>query len=304
MTFLKTKMCKNNFLFLTLPLVILIGCSILEKHDSTGISFSPDQVEKYFNKKMTKHEGFYKIAFPRTDLDVSFKKIKLKPSFSHTSWLAFMPTGSTRSMMMGDMVLLDKELPEVLKKLKDHKIKVTAIHNHLAGESPPLKYMHIAAVGPTAEIAKKMKDVFSVTGTPLNSSPSKSTAIVDWKKVEDTLGKNGKKSGDIAKFGFSRQEQIKMHGHVLPKTFGIHTAIAFQMIDKHQAVITGDYVMTANEVDNVISTLTENGITATALHNHMIHESPRLFYMHFLSNGNPEKLAKGLKKALQKINHE
>jgi Domain of Unknown Function (DUF1259) len=87
----------------------------------------------------------------------------------------------------------------------------------------------------------------------------------------------------------------------MPPAMGMAIAINFQMYDS-RAAITGDFVLLADEVNPVIKALTENGITPTALHNHMLHDEPRLFMMHFWAVGNPEDLAKGLKAALDKTN--
>lgn len=66
--------------------------------------------------------------------------------------------------------------------------------------------------------------------------------------------------------------------------------------------ITGDFVMIASEVNQVIRELRKSGIQITALHSHMLDESPRLFFMHFWANDQPVKLARGLRAALEKTN--
>lgn len=87
----------------------------------------------------------------------------------------------------------------------------------------------------------------------------------------------------------------------MPAAMGMAIAINFQMSD-NQAAITGDFVLLADEVNPVLKALTENGIAVTALHNHMLYDNPRLFMMHFWAVDDPEKLAKGLKSALDKTN--
>jgi hypothetical protein len=87
----------------------------------------------------------------------------------------------------------------------------------------------------------------------------------------------------------------------MPPSMGMATSINFQM-DGDRAAITGDFVLLADEVNPVVKALTENGIIPTAIHSHMLHDEPRLFMMHFWAVDNPEKLAKGLKAALDKTN--
>src|SRR6267142_1139481 len=69
-----------------------------------------------------------------------------------------------------------------------------------------------------------------------------------------------------------------------------------------KAAITGDFVLIAKEVNPVLKTLRDNGIEVTALHSHMLEEQPRLFFMHFWANDDAQKLAGGLKTALDKVN--
>jgi hypothetical protein len=77
--------------------------------------------------------------------------------------------------------------------------------------------------------------------------------------------------------------------------------INFQPTGFDTAAITGDFVLTAAEVNPVISALQANGIEVTALHSHMLEEQPRLFFMHFWANDDALKLAKGLRAALDKV---
>ena len=69
-----------------------------------------------------------------------------------------------------------------------------------------------------------------------------------------------------------------------------------------KAAITGDFVLTAKEMNPVLRALRENGIEVTAVHNHMLDHEPRLFFMHFWVNDDEAKLAKGLRAALDKVN--
>jgi hypothetical protein len=71
--------------------------------------------------------------------------------------------------------------------------------------------------------------------------------------------------------------------------------------DGGKVATTGDFVLTAQEVNPVIKALRENGIEVTAVHNHMLDDQPRLFFMHFWANDDVEKLAKGLKAALDEV---
>jgi len=82
---------------------------------------------------------------------------------------------------------------------------------------------------------------------------------------------------------------------------GLATAINFQPTGQNKAAITGDFVMTAEEVAPVLKALTGAGIGINSLHNHMVDEEPRLFFVHFWGNDDPVKLAQGLRAALDQM---
>ena len=81
---------------------------------------------------------------------------------------------------------------------------------------------------------------------------------------------------------------------------GLATAINFQPTGDGKAAITGDFVLLGSEVNPVIRALRSNGIEVTAVHSHMLDEQPRLFFLHFWANDNAEKLAGGLRAAIDK----
>ena len=91
-------------------------------------------------------------------------------------------------------------------------------------------------------------------------------------------------------------------GVVIPPTMGLATAINFQPTGDGRAAITGDFVMTAAEVNPVIRALREHGIEVTSLHNHLLADEPRLFFMHFWANADAATLARGLRAALDRTN--
>lgn len=266
------------------------------------------EVEKVFGKKGTVQDGVFKITFPRYDLKVKIGDFEVAPSLALTSWIGFIKankdgmTMGRNDMMMGDIVMLDNEVAPVIAKLVSLNLDVTALHNHIVGETPAIKYAHFSGKGDVLKLADAIKSVLSITGTPLTSPPAQNQAVLpDWSKVEAILGTKGKHNGNLLQYGFPRLEKLTESNMEMPAYIGMATAINFQM-EGNNAAITGDFVLLANEVNPVLKTLTQNGIAVTAIHNHMLYDSPRLFMMHFWAVDNPEKLAKGLKAALDKTN--
>ncbi|MDD4968113.1 MAG: DUF1259 domain-containing protein [Paludibacter sp.] len=266
------------------------------------------EVENVFGKKGAVQDGVFKITFPRYDLSVKVGDFNVAPGLALTSWVGFIKESSdamsmeSKTMMMGDMVLLDSEVGKVLPKIVSLNLEVTALHNHILGEKPTIKYVHFSGKGDAVTLAKSILAVFSVTGTPLKAPQAMAQTVKpDWTKVEAILGTSGKHNGILLQYTFPRLEQLTESGMVMPAYMGMATGINFQL-DGDKAAITGDFVLLAAEVNAVLKALTENGIAVTAIHNHMLFDNPRLFMMHFWAVDNPEKLAKGLKAALDKTN--
>jgi len=253
-----------------------------------------------FGKKGTVTNNVYKISYPRSDLKVKVGNFLVAPGLALGTWVGIINMGD-HAMMMGDLVLLDAEVPKVINKLVEENLEVTAIHNHLINEIPAVKYVHYHGEGNATELAQKIKAVLQVTATPLSfSSAPAQTQNIDWSKVTAILG-TGKQNGKLLQYAFPRNEKLTESGMEMPPSMGMATSVNFQM-DGNKAAVTGDFVLLADEVNPVVKALTENGITPTAIHTHMLHDEPHLFMMHFWAVDNPEKLASGLKAALDKTN--
>jgi hypothetical protein len=253
-----------------------------------------------FGKKGTVTNNVYKISYPRSDLKVKVGNFLVAPGLALGTWVGIINMGD-HAMMMGDLVLLDAEVPKVINKLVEENLEVTAIHNHLINEIPAVKYVHFHGEGNATELAQKIKAVLQVTATPLSfSSAPAQTQNIDWSKVTAILG-TGKQNGKLLQYAFPRNEKLTESGMEMPPSMGMATSVNFQM-EGNKAAITGDFVLLADEVNPVVKALTENGITPTAIHTHMLHDEPHLFMMHFWAVDNREKLAQGLKAALDKTN--
>jgi hypothetical protein len=274
-----------------------------------SISFAADpqwpKVEQAFGKKGSAQPGgVYKFGFPRSDLKVTVDGVVIKPSLALGSWLAFMPTADG-AMFMGDLVLTESEIAPVMKQLVDNGVEISAVHNHLLRASPAVVYMHVAGHGDPAKQAKVLHDALALSKTPLAAAASAGTppAIdLDVAAIETALGVKGTNNGGVYQFSIPRAEQISAHGMPVPPSLGTSTAINFQPTGGGKAAITGDFVMIGKEVNPVIKVLRTNGIEVTALHSHMIDDSPHLYFMHFWANDDAGKLAQGLRAALDSMN--
>lgn len=250
--------------------------------------------------------GVYRIGLPRNDLKVTLDGVTIKPALALGSWLAFVGHGQDQAMVMGDLVLTDTEVNPVMAKLIAGGIEITALHNHLLRNTPHTMYMHVAGHGDPAKLAKVLHDALALSGTPLSApaaaaSSAPETLDLDTAALDRILGRKGKVGGGVYAYGIPRAETPRDGGMALPPAMGAAIAINFQPTGGGKAAITGDFVLAASEVNPVLRALRENGIEVTALHNHMLDDQPRLFFMHFWANDDAQKMARGLAAALSHI---
>ena len=263
-------------------------------------------VEQTLGRKgATNPGGVMKFGFPRSDLQVMVGDVQLKPALALGGWVAFKPLSGGRAMALGDLVLTTDEVGPVMQRLQEGGISQTAVHNHLLGESPRVMYMHIMAEGDAAKLAETLRSALGESKTPLTmGAPAAPNAAIDLDTaaVAKALGYSGKVNGGVYQVSVPRAERIVDMGQEIPPSMGVATGINFQPTGGGKAAITGDFVLLGSEVNPVMRTLRENGIQVTAVHSHMLQESPRLFFMHFWANDDATKLATGLHAALARTN--
>ncbi len=250
-------------------------------------------------------DGAYKVGMPRSDLHVTIGGVAVKPALALGSWVAFKQVTDSEAMLMGDLVLLESEVGPVLGKLQEGGIEQTALHNHVLHESPRVMYMHIGGHGAPARLAAALHAALALTKTPLGASAAPASAGplgIDSAQIGQILGYHGKVNGGVYQVGVPRREEITADGIEVPPSMGLATAINFQPTGGGKAAITGDFVLIGSEVNPVIRALRDNGIAITALHSHMLTDSPHLFFMHYWANDDALKLAHGLRAALDKMN--
>jgi Domain of Unknown Function (DUF1259). len=249
--------------------------------------------------------GVIRFNMPRADLHVTLAGTEVKPGLALGAWAAFHHMGANDAMIMGDLVLTEDEVAPVMKALQQGGVEVTALHNHLVGESPKLMYVHMGGHGDPVKMARTIKQAVGLTKTPLPpAAGAKETADLgfDVAAVEKIIGRQGTVSGGVLHFNVARAEKLTEEGMLTPPSMGAGTAINFQPTGNARAAIAGDFAMTGKEVGRVMKVLQDNGIQAIALHSHALDDMPRLFYMHFWANDDALKLAKVLRSALDVTN--
>jgi hypothetical protein len=262
------------------------------------------KVDEAVGKKGTDQSGgVYKFTFPRSDLEVTIDGVSIKPALALGGWVAFEPAGSG-AMFMGDLVLTEAEVSPVMQRLIADDIEITAVHNHLLRSSVPVFYMHVGGHGDPVKLAASLHAALALSKTPLTAPAAAPAAALDLDTaaLDKALGYKGTANGGVYQFSVPRAEAISEGGMSVPPAMGTAIAINFQPTGGDKAAITGDFVLLGGEVNSVLKTLRQHGIEVTALHSHMIDDSPHLFFMHFWANDDAQKLAQGLRAALDHAN--
>ena len=249
--------------------------------------------------------GVYRVGLARSDLKVTLDGVDVKPALALGSWVAF-AKHADQGVVMGDLVLLTTEVAPVMTKLEEGGIEITALHNHLLRNDPFTMYMHVLGRGDPVKLATVLHAALAESKTPLQDpappgGPASTQIDLDTEALDKALGYKGKVSGGVYQFSIPRAERIKDGGMDVPDAMGSAIGINFQPTGAGKAATTGDFVLIAKEVNPVVKALRDNGIEVTAIHNHMLNDQPRLFFLHFWANDDVNKLAAGMKAALSKV---
>src|SRR6266404_6887236 len=262
------------------------------------------KVDDAFGRKPAVSGDVHRYGFPRTDLTVTLEGVTIRPAFALGGWAAFAPMHG-QAMVMGDLVLLETEINPVMAKLLEGGVDITAVHNHLLRANPATFYMHVGGHGDPAKMAAVIHDALSASKTPLATPAAATpppTVDLDTAQLDQLIGGKGQANGGVYQFNVPRRDPIMEGGMQIAPVgpMGVAIAINFQPTGGGKAAITGDFVLTGDEVNPVITALRANGIDVTAVHSHMLDEQPRLFFLHFWANDDALKLARGLRAALDR----
>jgi hypothetical protein len=262
------------------------------------------KVDATLGRKPAISGDVHRYGFPRSDLKVTLDGVSIAPALALGGWVALKPAHDG-VMAMGDLVLLETEINPVMSKLIDGGLEVTAIHNHLLRATPATFYLHVGGHGDPVKMASTIHDALAESKTPLATSTATTAASpldLNMAKIDQIIGAKGHANAGVYQIGVARRDDITMDGMAVAPAgpMGVATGINFQPTGGDKAAITGDFVLTGDEINPVVKALRSNGIEVTAIHSHMLGEQPRLFFLHFWANDDAIKLAQGLRSAINK----
>ena len=279
--------------------VLILGAANAVASAQTPLGAPRDSVGRVLQTSGVATGGYYRYTWPRRDLTLRIGDVTVSPALALGAWAGFSGDAADATMM-GDLVLTSGEVKPVLAELARQQIEVTAIHNHLAGEDPKITYVHFHADGTALELAGRLDRVLARTSAPRPVAPAAAQPVtIDTALVFNTLGLRGRAQGAVAQVSVVLVPgTVTMRGRTVTPALGYGTPINVQVVSPERAIATGDFTVLAAKVAPVFDALTAHGITATALHSHLVGEEPRLYYMHFWADGPLPDVLRGLRAAL------
>jgi hypothetical protein len=133
----------------------------------------------------------------------------------------------------------------------------------------------------------------------LTAQAAAARPAADWTAVDQALGRKGAgQPGDVMKYSFPRSDLQVTAGVAVKPALALGSWVAFKHVAGGHTMVMGDLVLGEDEVGPVMRALQLGGVEQTALHNHVLHESPRVMYMHIAGHGDAVKIAQTIRSAL------
>ena len=287
---------KRNLMLLTL----LAAMAIPPLADAADIDWK--KVDAALGKTAAVSGEVHRYGIPRSDLHVTLDGVAIKPALALGGWVAFAPMHG-EAMVMGDLVLLETEIKPVMTKLLNGGLDITAVHNHILRASPATFYMHVGGHGDPEKMAAVIRSALSASNTPFDAPATTAgpapAVDLDTAKLDQIMGVKGTATGGVYQFAVPRRDPAMESGMQVNTPLGGANAINFQPTGNGKAAITGDFLVTGNEVNPLIRALRAGDIEVTAIHSHMLDEQPRMFFVHFWANDDALKLAHNVRTALE-----
>lgn len=287
-------------------LLLISACSSSSaQRPGAADSLDVETIRRILGDQGTAQDGEYKITVPQNDLDVSVDDFHIIAPMGLGSWAAFTPT-TEGAVVKGDIVVREDEIGPVQQVLIENGLTVTGLHNHFVREEPSVMFMHVGGEGPEEVLALAVKAVFDRVaelrgGDPASAQSQMVPNTIDTNEIAGILGHAGEMSRGVYKVTVGRPDvSLRAHGVPVTTFMGFNTWAAWQGTPE-RAAVAGDFAMLEHEVAPVIQTLIEHGIEVVAVHNHMVHEEPRIFFLHYWGVGPATELAHGLRAALSRM---
>jgi len=301
---------KNLQKITRLNIVLLLARVFLWAHSALAQEIPSDyqQVLKITGKSGDYKSNVLKVNIPRNDLYMKIAGYAVPTPFGFGGWFAMTKGDDGEDVLMGDLVLTEAEVNQVMSALLDHGIEVTALHNHFFWDEPRVFFMHIHGHGKAVDVANQLKPALDLIGlakegesNALPKAAPKPGTNLDTQRIATIVGHAGEQSGPVYKITLGRDDlDVKEMGAKINARMGLNTWAAF-VGNNNDAAVAGDIAMLEGEVTPVLKALRSNGLDVVAIHHHMINTRPMIIFLHYWGRGPADKLATGFKAAVDQL---
>ena len=290
-------------------LLSVVGIAMFAQFSSAQeIPSDYQQVLKIVGKQGDYKANVLKVNIPRNDLPMKIAGYPVPTPFGFGGWFAMEKGDGGEDVVMGDLVLTQGEVNQVMSTLLEHGIEVTALHNHFFWDDPRVFFMHIHGHGKAVDLANQLKPALDVIGLAkegeANAAPkpaTKQATTLDTERIAKIVGHAGEQSGPVYKITLGRDDlDLKDMGATINARMGLNTWAAF-VGTNDDAAVAGDIAMLENEVNPVLKALRSNGLDVVAIHQHMINTQPVIIFLHYWGRGPADKLATGFRAAVDQL---
>lgn len=249
-------------------------------------------------------DNVLKVNVPRADVTVAIDGVIAPTPFGFGGWIAMTKGDAGMEVMMGDLVLTEREVNPVMSAVLDAGLEVTALHNHFFFETPRMYYMHVHGMGTAAQLAARIKPALDLIGKNIGNLVMGDgvplAGGLATERVAAIIGTPGEQTGPSYKITIGRPDlDVREHGARIDARMGLNTWAAF-IGSNTDALVAGDVAMTAAEVTPVLKAMRGAGLQIVAIHHHMLTGQP-VYFLHYFGRGAAEKLAQGVRAALDQL---
>lgn len=256
----------------------------------------------------TTPDNVLRFTWLRTDLRVRVDRVEVEPALVVKSWAAFESSGASGSALVtGELAVTAGESQHAIDALQTENFNVTGVGDQLIGETPRLAYIDFTGGGMPLDLAASLMKVLRKTATPLGQHGVRHLLHAtenepNWAgAITAALGRKPVWRNRVLTFRIARNNEIRIGLIVVTPSMGTEETLNFQRAGDLVAS-AGQLVLIDDEVNPVVALLRRHGFTVTALYDHLLSESPRLFFVHYWVVGKPKEIASTLADAMNRIN--
>lgn len=272
---------------------------------STAAGLPVREMERIMQSDGTVSSGVLDFEITRPDLHVTGGNppVRFKTGFQIVHGIFFQSLGSGKAILNGDVALKAGEIQPVIDTLLSRGIAFQAEHQHFYDLSPMVWFIHFRKTGDPLRLARDARAVVATTSTPLpQHSPAHPTTPLPAQRLgailggDATVGENG-----VVTVTVPRRHGVLLGGVRISPELNVATAIEFQPLGgAGRAAVAPDFSLTASEIQPVMRIMRGYGWEVGCLYNQETDEHPQLYFSHQFKTGDPIRLAREMRQALDR----